>query len=102
MNIIYEYTKKPVRVEAALFNGDKHTTERILQWVGNNIDIHTEGETPRIIADFDPLSETYKGLHIFTLEGTMRAEIGDYIIKGIQGEFYPCKPDIFEDTYERA
>ena len=58
MDIIYEYTKKPVRVEAALFNGDKHTTERILQWVGNNT--NTEGETPRIIADFDPLSETYR------------------------------------------
>lgn len=38
---------------------------------------------------------------IFTLEGAMRASIGDYIIKGVNGEFYPCKPDIFEKTYER-
>ena len=35
-----------------------------------------------------------------TLEGNMRADIGDWIIKGVKGEFYPCKPDIFEDTYE--
>lgn len=37
---------------------------------------------------------------IDTLEGTMEANVGDYIIKGIKGEFYPCKPDIFEQTYE--
>lgn len=39
---------------------------------------------------------------IHTLEGTMRAEAGDWIIKGIKGELYPCKPDIFEATYEEA
>lgn len=37
-----------------------------------------------------------------TLEGSMRALPGDYIIRGVQGEFYPCKPDIFEQTYERV
>lgn len=40
------------------------------------------------------------GLAIFTLEGRMQADFGDWIIKGVQGEFYPCKPDIFEATYE--
>lgn len=39
-------------------------------------------------------------INIHTLEGTMRADIGDWIIKGVKGEFYPCKPDIFEATYE--
>lgn len=39
---------------------------------------------------------------IHTLEGTMQASYGDYIVKGVQGEFYPCKPDIFEQTYEEA
>ena len=43
-----------------------------------------------------------KGMKIPTLEGGMTASMGDYIIKGIQGEFYPCKPDIFEATYEVA
>lgn len=42
------------------------------------------------------------GLAIPTLEGTMLGREGDYIIKGVQGEFYPCKPDIFEQTYELA
>jgi len=46
---------------------------------------------------------TIKGpLEIKTLEGTMRANKGDWIIKGIQGELYPCKPDIFEKTYEKV
>ena len=39
---------------------------------------------------------------INTLEGLMMANVGDYIIKGVQGEFYPCKPDIFEQTYEEV
>jgi hypothetical protein len=43
-----------------------------------------------------------KGLPINTLEGVVTAQIGDWIIKGVNGEFYPCKPDIFEKTYERA
>lgn len=41
-------------------------------------------------------------LRIGTLEGTMTAQLGDYIIRGINGEFYPCKPDIFEKTYEEV
>jgi len=40
------------------------------------------------------------GLKIFTLEGKMNADVGDWIIKGVKGEFYPCKPDIFAATYE--
>ena len=43
-----------------------------------------------------------EGLTIHTLEGDMIASIGDYIIKGVNGEFYPCKPDIFEKTYEKV
>ena len=39
---------------------------------------------------------------IFTLEGKMRADAGDWIIKGVKGEFYPCKPDIFAETYEKV
>ena len=43
-----------------------------------------------------------RDLKIQTLEGVMTAQQGDYIIRGVQGEFYPCKPDIFEQTYELA
>ena len=46
------------------------------------------------------LKQDGASLMIETLEGTMRADANDYIIKGVKGEFYPCKPDIFEATYE--
>ena len=49
-----------------------------------------------------PYNRTECWIFIKTLEGSMRAECGDYIIKGIKGEFYPCKPDIFEATYEKV
>jgi hypothetical protein len=39
-------------------------------------------------------------LDIPTLEGTMRADLGDYVVRGVVGEFYPCKPDVFDQTYE--
>ena len=56
------------------------------------------------IDDFVGESIANKGttLIIHTLEGDMEASINDYIIKGVNGEFYPCKPDIFDKTYERA
>ena len=75
-----KYRKKPVVIEAVQFN--------------NSADIHEFcGAKVR-----EPVGEIY--LEIETLEGVMRANIGDWIIKGIFGEFYPCKPDIFEKTYE--
>jgi hypothetical protein len=84
------YRKKPVVIEA-------------VQWDGNN-----QGE----IADFmkvmirtktSPEEGNPSGkITIETLEGNMEASIGDFIIKGVNGEFYPCKPDIFEKTYEEV
>lgn len=46
--------------------------------------------------------QTDKEIDIETLEGTMHADVGDYIITGVKGERYPCKPDIFEATYEKV
>lgn len=80
--MIKEYRKKPVIIEA-------------IQWTGKNLSgidnfmggiVENKGTT----------------LVIPTLEGDMEASIGDYIIKGINGEFYPCKPDIFAKTYEEV
>jgi hypothetical protein len=81
------YRKKPVEVEVVQFtDGTPETLQEIYNFCGG------------IITDFsDPFKPVIK---IETLEGTMNASIGDYIIKGIKGEFYPCKPDIFEKTYE--
>lgn len=80
------YRKKPVVIEAALLKSTNIT--RVAEWC-----------SAEIVLLEDVSKEQLK---INTLEGVMRANIGDYIIKGVKGEFYPCKPDIFAATYEAA
>lgn len=84
------FRKKPVEIEAMPLDGN---TVAVAQWMTEN------GCTFR--ADTHPNDSTQDVLYIPTLEGEMRADPGDYIIRGVQGEFYPCKPDIFEQTYDR-
>lgn len=87
MTNVRTFVKKPVQIEAIQFFDTVDRIHEICEW-------SKEG----IVVDYtDPSSVT---LRIHTLEGTMTANEGDWIIKGIQGEFYPCKPDIFETTYE--
>ena len=81
-----KYRKKPVIVEAIKYTLDS----------SKDVFDFAKG---KVRHDLLPRSTD---LRIETLEGTMRVSIGDYIIKGVQGEFYPCKPDIFEQTYEEA
>ena len=80
--------KKPVEVEAC-------------KWTGENIDEIKNfcGHNANFVMRKDG-GKWFTTLDIFTLEGTHYADFGDYIIKGIKGEFYPCKPDIFEETYD--
>ena len=74
-----KFRKKPVMIEA-------------IQWRGDNLEE---------IKDFMGYYEyAKKNLIIHTLEGKMIAQVNDWIIRGVQGEYYPCKPDIFEKTYE--
>lgn len=75
-----KFRKKPVVIEA-------------VQWLGFNYNEVTQ---------FQGGCAEYEGVKVIlqTLEGEMRASVGDWIIKGVNGEFYPCKPDIFEKTYE--
>jgi hypothetical protein len=80
-----KYRKKPIVIEAMRFT--EENKNRVFNWV-----------TGAAFADFD--EEGKPVLIIFTLEGDMRASLGDWVIKGVNGEFYPCKPDIFEKTYE--
>jgi hypothetical protein len=87
MSGVQTYIKKPVAIQA-------------IQWTGMNL---------KQVIEFIGLHpsaskwtwDEYE-LKIFTMEGPLRATIGDFIIRGIKGEFYPCKPDIFEATYEQA
>lgn len=87
--MIGKYVKRPVIIEAVQCT-EKNTSE-VEHFVGVN-------DCRRIPSK---LSSIGFELLIFTLEGSHYASIGDYIIKGVKGEFYPCKPDIFEQTYER-
>lgn len=80
------YRKKPIVIEAILWDGSN--TEDVFKFVGRDY--------------IKELHHNFRGLGIKTLEGIIYATIGDYIIKGIQGEFYPCKPDIFHQTYEEV
>ena len=78
-----KYRKNPVEIEA-------------VQWNGTN--------KLEILEFLDGANGEFKGsgLFIYTLEGTMRASVQDYIVKGVSGEFYPCKPEIFDMTYEKC
>ena len=78
-----KYRKKPVMVEAVCWSGNNY--KEVIDFAENKI-------------CFDALGNIW----ITTLEGDMIAKKGDYIIKGVQGEFYPCKPDIFAETYEEV
>lgn len=80
------YIKKPVVVEA-------------LQWTGDNY-YDMLDFCPSLIRDFDVPNATHPELYVYTLEGEMHLSVGDYLIKGVRGEYYPCKPDIFWETYD--
>lgn len=85
-----KYRKKPVVVEAVQFSGKWEDVPIMKDFAGNYI--HEESDV-----DF---KRSY--LMIDTLEGTMKVSPKDFIIKGVNGEFYPCKPDIFQKTYEKV
>lgn len=80
-----KYRKKPVVIEAMQFNGEN--SREIRTWMKDGEPEGWENESI---------------MRIETLEGTMSANKSDWVIKGINGEFYPCKPDIFEKTYDPA
>lgn len=84
------YTKKPVTIDAIQWTGINQ--QEILDFCGEACVFSSE-KTSKI--------KTKNKLLIGTLEGIMEASVGDFIIKGIKNEFYPCKPDIFELTYTK-
>ena len=89
-----KFIKKPVVIEAMPFDGSWESAKPILEWIVENKALDLSGPTWFDRAD--------GALRIHTLEGTLTASAGDWIIRGIKGEFYPCKPDIFKETYEPA
>lgn len=91
-----KYRKKPVVIEAVQFT--EGLAKRML--------IDNEKGPFGLIAsgNYHPKRREIHSAWIFikTLEGTMKADLGDWIIRGVKGELYTCKPDIFEKTYERV
>ena len=95
------YIKKPVEVDAELLEPTQKSIRKVLLFMGESVS-----------TNFDKAVEAFESycehriddgfLNINTLEGTMKASFGDYIIKGVHGEFYPCKPDIFHKTYDKV
>lgn len=82
-----KFRKKPVVIEAIEYKDSSERLIELQEFMGDDVGVTYENpESPKLM--------------IATLEGTMFASIGDYIIKGVKGEFYPCKPEIFEATYE--
>jgi len=90
MSTATKYRKRPVVIEAMEFKGSPREATKIIDWAlesGGTIRYHDDqGET----------------LSVDTLEGIMTARVGDWIIRGVQGEFYSCKSDIFAATYEQV
>ena len=80
-----KYRKRPVEIDAIIWDGTERSLAVVEEWAA---------DTDRTI------SMSNRALFIDTLEGTMRGNVGDWIIRGVAGEIYPCKPDIFEATYE--
>lgn len=91
-----KYRKKPVEIMAAQFTVE--SAEDVLAWAnGSGARMELKLWPDYLCRD----GERRPGwANISTLEGTMTVAIGDWVIKGVKGEFYPCKPDIFEATYE--
>lgn len=89
------FRKKPVVIDAFQWQGDFDALDNWLNSLG-----YSEDGDDGIYEDHNPAGDPL--LVIPTLEGDMTALNGDWIIRGVKGEFYPCKPDIFEATYEPA
>lgn len=81
-----KYRKKPVVIDAIQWTGTTESSHEIVKFA-----------SPKATWHFN-----HNHMSIETLEGIMAVSVNDYVIKGVKGEFYPCKPDIFEATYEKV
>ncbi|NHP15290.1 hypothetical protein G8767_17185 [Rhodococcus sp. IC4_135] len=102
------FRKKPVEIQAVQWDGTAEGATPIINWIDENG--HTANwDEPHheILVEMPDGTQmgcpaSNGGLFINTLEGRLTASPGDWIIRGVQGEFYPCKPDIFAQTYDEV
>lgn len=90
-----KFKKKPVEIEALQWSGDVIDFDYVYYWMDEDPNLKMEYNN-----EYGNAQDVLLMIH--TLEGTMVAQPKDWIIKGVKGEFYPCKPDIFEATYEEV
>ena len=92
--------KKPVKVDVSIHDGNSEQKREVYRWNRDNTqesyDFHRTHQ-PDSGVTINPSDGT---MLIMTLEGEMKVSHGDYVIRGVNGEFYPCKPEIFKATYE--
>lgn len=94
--MIQKFRKKPVVIDAVIWNGEN--LKEVIDFTGKS---PKWDEYFKSFEEYELFVKNDRSVFkIFTLEGTMEASVGDYIIRGVSGEHYPCKPDIFEKTYE--
>lgn len=94
-----KFRKKPVEIEAVQWDGTAEGATPIIDWILSQGGVATyECSNPERCIQFD--GDTPHFIAIRTLEGTMRATLSDWIIHGTRGEFYPCKPASFADTFD--
>lgn len=98
-----KFRKKPVVIDAVQFTGGAKAATPIIDWVmaGGGTARWKEGEPPLDLGGCGH-SGWPENIRIETLEGTMYAIVGDWIIRSVQGQFYTCKPEIFAATYDPA
>ena len=93
------YRKKPVVIEARQWDGTAEGATSIIDWIlGSGGTASYACADPDRCVEFD--GDAPHSIRIATLEGPITASLNDYVIKGVQGEFYPCRDDIFAATYE--
>lgn len=96
---VFKATRKPVTIEVLLWDGAN--LSQVENFTGSKLENIDRGNfISHKSNDFVSFNCITQKLFIRTLEGEMKVSTGDYIIKDVQGEFYPCKPDIFELTYD--
>lgn len=101
MSTARQYRKRPVVIEAMQWDGTAFGATPVIDWVLSGGGVATyRCDTDEPAHCLSPGSDADHHISIQTLEGRMNVSAGDYVIRGVQGEHYPCKPDIFAATYE--
>lgn len=104
-NTVHKFVSNPVEIEAMQYTDEGINTAALAEWIRDNGGrVHPHARLPEVrspLQNKQLQAPKAAFLTIYTLEGPMRADVGDWIIRGTRGEFYPCKPDVFAVKYRQ-